>query len=152
LMKSAEGRGSLEEAIGHGLRLLSLDPLQEHIYRSLMRLYAAQGRPDAALAQYERCERELSSQLGVRPEAETDTLARTIRANRREGAPRAEIKPVSPLPSKPTVLVLAFTNLSSEREHGFFADGLNQDIIAALSQIRELFVISKSARGSSGSN
>jgi hypothetical protein len=39
----------------HGLQLLSLDPLQERVHRALMRLYAAQGRHDAALAQYERC-------------------------------------------------------------------------------------------------
>src|SRR4029079_18408457 len=124
---SAEERGSLEEAINHGLKLLGLDPLQEHVYRSLMRLYAAQGRPDAALAQYERCERELSSQLGIKPEPETEALARTIRASRREGVHRTESRPAPPLPDKPSVTVLAFTNLSSDREHGFFADGLTQD-------------------------
>jgi TolB-like protein/predicted Zn-dependent protease len=144
LMQLAEQHGRLEEAITHGLKLLSLDPLQEHVHRALMRLYAAQGRPDAALAQFERCERELSSQLNVRPGAETEALARSIRASRRESVRKPETRPPLPLPDKPSVTVLPFANLSSNREHGFFADGLTQDIIAALSQVRELVVISHS--------
>jgi DNA-binding SARP family transcriptional activator len=139
LMASAEQRGRLEEAINHGLRLLSLDPLQEPVHRTLMRLYAAQSRPDAALAQYERCERELVKELGIRPDAETEALARSIRAQRRETAPKAN--QALPLPERPSVTVLPFSNLSSDREHGFFADGLTQDIIAALSQIKELLVV-----------
>jgi TolB-like protein/Flp pilus assembly protein TadD len=142
LMKSAEQGGKL-------LKLLSLDPFQEHVHRTLMRLHAAQRRPDAALAQYERCERELSNQLGVRPDTETESLARSIRASRRESMPKPEVKPALTLPDKPSVTVLPFTNLSSDREHGFFADGLTQDIIAALSRVRELLVISNSLRGSS---
>lgn len=141
LLKSAEERGSLEEAINHGLKLLGLDPLQEHVYRSLMRLYAAQGRPDAALAQYERCEHELLSQLGLKPDAETEALASSIRVRRREGA-RPEPREAPALSEKPSVTVRPFTNLSTDKSHGFFADGLTQDIIAALSQISELYVIS----------
>src|SRR5262245_57266801 len=144
LMKSAEQRGKLEESINHGLKLLSLDPLEEPVHRALMRLYAAQGRPDAALALYERCERELAKELGVRPDAETEALARSIKTQRRETAPKA--KPALPLPAKPSVTVLPFAILLSDREHGFFADGLTQDIIAALSRIKELLVVS-SGRG-----
>jgi TolB-like protein len=148
-MQSAEQRGRLEEAITHGLKLLSIDPLQEHVYRALMRLYAAQGRPDAALAQFEHCERELSSQLNVRPDAETEALARSIHASRRESVRKPETRPALPLPDKPSVTVLPFANLSSDRERGFFADGLTQDIIAALSRIKELIVISSGTRQSS---
>ena len=77
LMDAAERRGALAEALGHGQRLLALDPLQEHVHRALMRLFAAQGRHDAALAQYERCRAELLQHLGVRPDGETEALART---------------------------------------------------------------------------
>ena len=52
---------------------------------------------NAALAQYERCRRELSNQLGVRPEAETEDLARPIRATRREGPAKPRGSP-SPTP------------------------------------------------------
>lgn len=147
LVQFAEAAGRLEEAVAHAQQLLHLDPLQEHVHRMLMRLYAAQGRPDAALAQYERCERELSNQLGVTPDAQTAALARSIRARRREGPPlRADAKPGLPVSDRLSVTVTPFANLSSDREHGFFADGLTQDIIGALSKIRELFVVSSGPR------
>lgn len=152
LMSSAEQRRDIEEAINHGLKLLQLDPLQEHVHRNLMRLYTAQGRPDAALAQYERLEHELTSQLGVTPDAETAALLRSIRSSRREGASRPQAKPTAPIPGKPSITVLPFVNLSGDREHGFFADGLTQDIIAALSQIKELFLVSNSSRGTRADN
>lgn len=145
LMDRAEHSGNIDEAIGHGLKLISLDPLQEGVHRTLMRLYAAQGRNDAALAQYERCKHELSSQLGVLPEAETETLVRSIRNGRR--APQAnapaQAPPVFTLPNKPSIAVLPFTNLTNNREQDFFADGMTEDIIGALSRMRDLFVISR---------
>jgi adenylate cyclase len=41
-------------------------------------------------------------------------------------------------------------NLSAEPAHGFFAQGLTQDIIGALSRIKELLVVSNGARQTSG--
>src|SRR5262249_16209050 len=115
LMERGERNGSLEEALTHGRKLLSLDPLHDPVHRALMRLYSAQGRHDAALAQYERCRRDLSNQLGVSPEAETEDLARSIRATRREGPakpqgspssipePEHGRSPVLSLPDKPSI-------------------------------------------------
>lgn len=147
LMERAEKSGDIEAALSHGLKLISFDPLQEQVHRSLMRLYTAQGRHDAALAQYERCKSEISNQLGVQPEPETETLARSIKAGRRGGPARVEMQaPSSPaLPDKPSIAVLPFTNLTSDREQEFFADGMTEDIIGALSRIRDLFVISRSS-------
>jgi TolB-like protein/DNA-binding SARP family transcriptional activator len=152
LMERAERGGRWEEALTHGLKLLSIDPLQEHVHRALMRIYAAQGRHDAALAQYERCRNELSDQLGVRPQPETEELAREIRASRRDGAARPRVEPLPAsepdppvLPSKPSIAVLPFQNLSADPEQEFFADGLTEDIITALSRISGLWII---ARGS----
>ncbi|MGH6907632.1 MAG: AfsR/SARP family transcriptional regulator, partial [Aestuariivirga sp.] len=89
LMEHSESRGDFEEALGHGLKLVSFDPLQEHAHRAVMRIYAAQGRPDAALSQFERLKRELSTQLGVQPDPQTAELARSIKAQRREGPARS---------------------------------------------------------------
>jgi len=151
LMKQSEHRGNIEETINHGLKMLSLDPLQEAVHRTLMRLYVMQGRPDAALAQFERCERELADQLGVRPEAETEALMRSIRTSRREGSSRPRTQPPSAAAEKPSLTVLPFANLSAEPEHGFFAQGLTQDIVGALSRIKELLVVSSNAKqGSAG--
>ncbi len=145
LMDHAERTGDLSGALSHGQRLLSLDPLQEHVHRSLMRIYAAQDRSDAALAQYERLKRELSENLNVSPDSATDALARTIRAARREASPTAPGPAVPALPDKPSIAVLPFQNLSPDPRHEFFADGMTEDIIGALSHLSELFVISRSS-------
>ena len=63
-----------ERAIQTAVRLLGLDPLQEAVHRSLMQLYARQGRRGAALKQYQVCVGALQRELGTAPEAETRQL------------------------------------------------------------------------------
>jgi hypothetical protein len=48
-----------------------------------------------------------------------------------------------PLPDKPSIAVLPFANMSSDPEQGYFADGMVDEIITALSRIRWLFVIAR---------
>lgn len=50
-----------------------------------------------------------------------------------------------PLPDKPSIAVLAFQNLSGDPEQEYFADGVVEDIITALSRIRWLFVIARNS-------
>ena len=61
----------------------------------------------------------------------------------RDGGMQVSVEMVD---ERPSIAVLPFTNLSTSREQEFFADGMTDDIITALSRIGELFVIS---RGSS---
>ncbi|VVP17699.1 Transcriptional regulator HilA [Pseudomonas fluorescens] len=49
------------------------------------------------------------------------------------------------LPDKPSITVLPFQNLSGDPEQEYFADGVVEDIIAALSRIRWLFVIARNS-------
>jgi TolB-like protein len=49
------------------------------------------------------------------------------------------------LPEKPSVAVLPFSNLSSDPEQEYFADGMVDDIIAGLARINWLFVIARNS-------
>jgi TolB-like protein len=49
------------------------------------------------------------------------------------------------LPDKPSITVLPFYNLSGDPEQDYFADGVVEDIIAALSRLRWLFVIARNS-------
>jgi adenylate cyclase len=56
----------------------------------------------------------------------------------------AEAPPL-PLPDKPSVAVLPFTNMSGDPEQEFFADGIAEDVITALSRYPSLFVIARNS-------
>lgn len=49
------------------------------------------------------------------------------------------------LPDKPSIAVLAFQNMSGDPEQEYFADGMVEDIVAALTRVRSLFVISSNS-------
>jgi TolB-like protein len=55
--------------------------------------------------------------------------------------PRAAL----PLPDRPSIAVLPFQNLSGDPEQEYFADGVVEDIIGALSHMRRLFVIARNS-------
>ena len=68
----------------------------------------------------------------------------------REGAaqipsPLLHEQPALPLPAKPSIAVMPFENMSDDREQDYFADGLVEDIITALSRFKSLFVIARNS-------
>ena len=52
---------------------------------------------------------------------------------------------VLPLPEKPSIAVLPFTNMSGNPEQEYFSDGMTEDIITALSRLRWFFVIARTS-------
>jgi adenylate cyclase len=65
-------------------------------------------------------------------------------------APMGAVPPIEPLtalalPDKPSVAVLPFTNMSTDPEQEFFADGIAEDIITALSRFPSLFVVARNS-------
>jgi adenylate cyclase len=46
-----------------------------------------------------------------------------------------------PLPNKPSIAVMPFANLSGDPEQAYFADGMVEEIVAALSRFKSIFVI-----------
>jgi adenylate cyclase len=54
-------------------------------------------------------------------------------------------EPSLALPDKPSIAVLPFQNMSGDPEQEYFADGMVEEIITALSRIRWLFVIARNS-------
>jgi TolB-like protein len=50
-----------------------------------------------------------------------------------------------PLPDKPSIAVLPFQNMSGDPEQEYFADGMLEELITALSRVRWLFVIARNS-------
>ncbi len=59
--------------------------------------------------------------------------------------PSPSAKPALALPDKPSIAVLPFQNLSGDPEQEYFAEGMVEEIITALSRIRWLFVIARNS-------
>jgi adenylate cyclase len=84
-------------------------------------------------------------------EQRVKNIARPVRVYRVRDAgstsksPAAPAPPVLPLPDKPSIAVLPFQNMSGDPEQEYFADGMVEEIITALSRIRWLFVIARNS-------
>src|SRR5208282_3615331 len=83
-------------------------------------------------------------------EQQVKNIARPVRVYRVRdpGVAKSEpapASPVLPLPDKPSIAVLPFANMSGDPEQEYFADGMVEEIITALSRIRWLFVIARNS-------
>jgi TolB-like protein/class 3 adenylate cyclase/tetratricopeptide (TPR) repeat protein len=82
-------------------------------------------------------------------EQQVKNIARPVRVYRvRDGtAAKAPSSPAPalPLPDKPSIAVMPFANMSGDPEQEYFADGMVEEIITALSRIRWLFVIARNS-------
>jgi len=74
-------------------------------------------------------------------------IARPVRVYRvRDATSKTTlVQPALPLPDKPSIAVLPFQNMSGDPEQEYFADGMVEEIITALSRIRWLFVIARNS-------
>jgi TolB-like protein len=53
--------------------------------------------------------------------------------------------PALPLPARPAIAVLPFTNMTDDPAQEYFSDGISEDIITALSKLRWFFVIARNS-------
>jgi adenylate cyclase len=81
-------------------------------------------------------------------EQQLKNIARPVRIYRLRPSGGAVIAPQMshlPLPDRPSIAVLPFQNMSGDPEQEYFADGMVEDIITALSRFRQLFVIARNS-------
>jgi TolB-like protein len=88
--------------------------------------------------------------LGEQKLKNIERLVRVYVANsaaKVDGASIALVQPPKslPLPDKPSIAVLPFQNMSGDPEQEYFADGMVEDIITALSRFKLLFVIARNS-------
>ena len=79
-------------------------------------------------------------------EQSVKNIAEPLRVWRWTGSaasPAGEAPP--PLPDKPSIAVLPFTNMSGDAEQEYFSDGITEDIITELSRFHTLFVIARNS-------
>ncbi len=158
--------GAVDRGIQIALRLLALDPLQEGVHRTLMRLYFYQDRIGAACQQYELCRVVLAEALDVTPSHETERLHTKIlgkvpaKLAVAGGGPEREL---DTLPERDTLIelaskgrarrreellhlasiaVLPFAVQKEERAQEYLGEGMAEDIITELGRFPDLCVLS----------
>jgi TolB-like protein/class 3 adenylate cyclase/Tfp pilus assembly protein PilF len=95
---------------------------------------------------YQQVQGKVSAQFIDVGEQQLKNIARPVRVYRLHAGeaavgPRAAL----PLPDKPSIAILPFQNMSGDQEQEYFADGIVEEIITALSRFRQLFVIARNS-------
>jgi TolB-like protein/DNA-binding SARP family transcriptional activator len=145
--------GAPELALPHARALVQVDPGAVAAHTTLLRLLIAGGRPREAEEQFDISLRVLAA-IGDGAAELTRVWRSLVPRGRRavlaSGQPAAPVvletkQPTLLLPDKPSVAVLPFANMSDDVKQEYFADGVVQEIITALSRFQQLFVIAGSS-------
>lgn len=131
-----------------GRLIMARDPLSEPVCRAVMRLYAGSSQRSDALRCYRQCQAKLQQELGVTPEADTESLYRDILTGR-------GLASLSPAPAplvrespatgglRTSIAVLPLANLSGDSSLDFLCAGLAEDVITGLGRFKLLAVIDR---------
>jgi len=146
-----EAREELDEALAKATRLVALDPGREEAHQTIMRMHAHAGRQSMALRQYQACADTLRLTLDVEPGAETRRLRDDIKAAASvapsitrpvlQAPETSAFSPPSSFARKLKIAVLPFAGMTSDGDEDYFVNGINEDIVTALTRNRWLTVI-----------
>ncbi len=97
---------------------------------------------------YSEVEGKLDVGFEDRGEQQLKNIAKPVRAfaiRSRAFELSDRLSAAPPLPDKPSIAVLPFENMSGDHEQEYFADGMVEEIITALSRFKSLFVIARNS-------
>ena len=97
---------------------------------------------------YDQVENKLRLEYEYLGEQEVKNIAKRIRAYRakmKTAETQTNSVKQSQLPDRPSIAVLPFANISGDPEQEYFADGIAEDVITALSKFRWFFVIARNS-------
>ena len=136
---------------------LRYDYLGEHAVKNIakpVRVYRARIEPEASSSQVieektpggKRLSRAVLAGIALVVIASAVVLYQFVL---RPSAPKLEVaskdKMAFPLPDKPSIAVLPFTNMSGDPKEEYFSDGITEEIITALSKVPYLFVVARNS-------
>lgn len=137
IVRGDDGVGADERALSTLESLLDEDPLDEEVHRIKLALLNRLGRRADALRAHQRFSRNFRKELDTTPSSETDQVALGLKAVSAPHAMRDD-------PDSPRLLVLPFANLSGD-DLSYFAEGVVDELIVALSRLHWVTILSRSS-------
>ena len=152
LVDSLLAEGKSARAVAYAQKLVTLDPLREQSHRLLMLVYSDLGERSKALQHFNKLRDLLAKELRVAPSPQTAALAKKI-AERDAGAcvdtnsimPSTPVLPTTPVAyqsARISIAVLPFASQGGGEAITALAEGFASDLVAGLSRLSELAVIS----------
>jgi TolB-like protein/Tfp pilus assembly protein PilF len=137
---------NFESALDAANRAIAINNLREDAHRLVLRSLAAAGRRSDALRHYDQITALFKRELNAEPDASTKALASEMRkaeAPATFAAAAAVADP--PVPTdRPSIAVLPFANMGGP-EQEYFADGMAEELLTALSRCHSLMVIARNS-------